>query len=259
MPHQRTNVTPALPSAQRSHKPHRAVLASGRIPPARPPTCNRPGEVNDCGARSWPAGSSWRSQEWPLRQRPPRPRTATTRALRPPPRPRSTTAATTTADAADSAQAIARWERRQAALAAPHPAYRADTRHWLTVIRGRPPAASSRSLASSLLARAARAARTALAASRASPRGGTRSHPPELRAGTASTTTRAAGRTPDAPYWGGLQMDYSFQADVRRLAPEAQGDGGSLERRSRRSGPACEPGASAGSRPWPNTAHYCGV
>ena len=61
--------------------------------------------------------------------------------------PSTTTTTSATVDTAESRQALSRWEVREADVWRRHiRRFRADTRHWLTVMRGRPPANVSRSL-----------------------------------------------------------------------------------------------------------------
>ena len=235
---------------RRSHKPRRAVLAQGVFPPARPPTCNRLGGYTHCGALSWPAGSCSRSQAWPLRQRPP-----------PAPRhqrPETTTGTSTRSPRPQLDGARPRQRGRQLPTRPPHPAVRAETRHWLTVMNGRPPA-TSRARSRAPLS-AGSPAPAALARPGAHRDTGVAAREASALPARWLCIHRYEGSWADSgsPYWGGLQMDLSFQQPVRRLAPPPQGHRGSLE-------PArADLGRGArrrvrGFSPWPNTARDCGL
>ena len=133
---------------------------------------------------------------------------------------------------------------------------KAATRHWLTVVRGRPPRVSPdmRRSASPQAARhfARIWHRRAVAAWRVA------HHPPRLRAWRCIHHYEGSWTDPNAPYWGGLQMDYSFQTAYGRwlLAHEGTADhwtplqqiwAGVRAWRVR------------GFEPWAGTAHVCGV
>ena len=134
---------------------------------------------------------------------------------------------------------------------------RAATKHWLTVVRGRPPRMSSHTSKSSSAQDARSIARKwqrrAIAASRLA------HHPPKLRAWYCIHHYEGSWSDPNAPYWGGLQMDYSLPVRVRRLAPEAQGDGEPLERRSQQIWAGVRAWRVRGFEPWSSSAHACGV
>ena len=83
-------------------------------------------------------------------------------------------------------------------------------------------------------------------------------HPPHLRAWLCIHRYEATWHDPNAPYYGGLQMDVQFQ---RTYAPQLFRLKGTADRwtpleqiwtaeRARR---------SRGFYPWPNTARYCGL
>jgi hypothetical protein len=132
----------------------------------------------------------------------------------------------------------------------------AATKHWLTIVRGRPPRQSLglhksaspqavRHLAQLWHQRAVKAFRVA-------------HHPPRLRAWNCIHHYEGSWSDPNAPYWGGLQMDYSFQAaygawllkhkgTANHWAPLAQIWTGVRAWRVR------------GFEPWAGTAHVCGV
>ena len=78
-------------------------------------------------------------------------------------------------------------------------------------------------------------------------------------AGSASTRHEGAWNDPNAPYYGGLQMDLSFQRTYgpRLLRRKGTADHWTpveqmwVAERAHRSG--------RGYYPWPNTARYCGL
>ena len=84
-------------------------------------------------------------------------------------------------------------------------------------------------------------------------------HPPYLKAWLCIHRYEASWHDHGAPYYGGLQMDITFQ---RRYAPRLLREKGTADHwtpleqiwvaeRARRSG--------RGFYPWPNTARYCGL
>jgi hypothetical protein len=133
---------------------------------------------------------------------------------------------------------------------------KAATRHWLTVVRGRPPRVSidmrrsASPQAAQHLARIWR--RRAVAASQVA------HHPPRLHAWYCIHHYEGRWTDPNAPYWGGLQMDYSFQTayghwllahegTANHWTPLQQIWAGVRAWRVR------------GFEPWAGTAHVCGV
>ena len=160
-------------------------------------------------------------------------------------------------EAAQHQQARSRAEARSSAYWS-QAARRAEaaTAHWLTVVRGRPPRLSfdqrgkmspeeARNLARKWHRRASAASRTA-------------HHPPKLQAWQCIHHYEGSWRDPNAPYWGGLQMDYSFQSaygawllkhkgTANHWAPLAQIWAGVRAWRVR------------GFEPWAGSAHACGV
>jgi hypothetical protein len=133
---------------------------------------------------------------------------------------------------------------------------RAATKHWLTVVRGRPPRMSAHTNKSSSAQEARSLARKwqrrEIAASRLA------HHPPKLRAWHCIHHYEGSWQDPNAPYWGGLQMDYSFQSayggwllkhkgTANKWAPLAQIWAGVRAWRVR------------GFEPWSSSAHACGV
>jgi hypothetical protein len=132
----------------------------------------------------------------------------------------------------------------------------AATKHWLTIVRGRPPrmrvAIHRGSTAQAMRNLARKWHRRAIAARRVA------HHPPQRQAWYCIHHYEGSWTDPNAPYWGGLQMDYSFQdayggwflkhkGTADHWAPLAQIWAGVRAWRVR------------GFEPWANTAHACGV
>ena len=132
----------------------------------------------------------------------------------------------------------------------------AATRLWLTVVRGAPPRQgfAPRRIVSAQAARhVARIwQRRAIAARRVA------QHPPNLHVWYCIHHYEGSWTDANAPYWGGLQMDYSFQnayghwllahrGTANHWTPLQQIWAGVRAWRVR------------GFSPWPNTAHACGV
>jgi hypothetical protein len=169
----------------------------------------------------------------------------------------STTVATTEARTGPS-----RWELRTAAAWRSHiRRFRTDTRHWLTVMHGSPPANASRSLsARSLSARSFGRLRRLERRWRhvAHTTRWRANHPPYFRAWLCIHHYEGSWADSSIPYWGGLQMDLSFQ----------QTYGGWLLRHKGTADHwtpleqiwvAVRAARSRGFSPWPNTARDCGV
>src|SRR5262245_28954042 len=169
----------------------------------------------------------------------------------------STTVATPVAPKGPS-----RWERRTAAAWQRHiRRFRRDTRHWLTVMNGRPPANVSRSLsARSLSARSLErlhrlerrwrhvAHRTWWHAK----------HPPYLRDWLCIHRYEGSWADSGSPYWGGLQMDLGFQQAYGAWLLRHKGTAdhwSALEQ----IWVAVRASHSRGFSPWPNTARDCGL
>jgi hypothetical protein len=164
----------------------------------------------------------------------------------------------TTVASTDAVQGPSRWELRDAAVSRRHiRRFRADTRHWLTVVRGRPPAGGVRLLA----ARSSAAQLRQLARRwqhRAHEAWWHAKHPPELRDWMCIHRYEGSWVDSGGPYWGGLQMDLSFQ----------QAYGGWLLRHKGTADHwspleqiwvAVRASHSRGFSPWPNTARDCGL
>ena len=133
---------------------------------------------------------------------------------------------------------------------------RAAAQRWLTVIRGRPPRGGSRALASSSAQHMRELAhlwhrREHEAWRRAE-------HPPLLRDWSCIHRYEGSWTDHGAPYWGGLQMDYSFQSTYGGWLLRHKGTADhwtSLEQ----IWTAVRAWRVRGFSPWPNTAHDCGV
>ena len=164
---------------------------------------------------------------------------------------------TTTATTTDAREGPSRWERRTAARWRRHiRRFRTDTRHWLTVMNGRPPASASRRLATRSLARLQRIERRWR--QRAHQAWWRAKHPPYLQAWLCIHRYEGSWADPGSPYWGGLQMDLSFQQTYGGWLLQHKGTAdhwSALEQ----IWVAVRAARSRGFSPWPNTARSCGV
>jgi len=170
----------------------------------------------------------------------------------------STPAATTTTTGPTSTgEAPSRWEVRAAKAWRRHIRhFRADTRHWLTVMHGRPPASVSRTLAARSVARLRQLARSWR--HRAHTAWVQAKHPPELQNWLCIHRYEGSWADPGSPYWGGLQMDLSFQATYGGWLLRHKGTAdhwSPLEQ----IWVAVRAARTRGFSPWPNTARYCGA
>jgi hypothetical protein len=176
--------------------------------------------------------------------------------------PVATTSATTTVATTEAQQGPSRWELRTAAASRRHiQRYRAATRHWLTVINGRPPASvsrwlSARSVSAGSLQRLLRLERQwRHVAHRTRWRA---NHPPYLQAWLCIHRYEGSWADSGSPYWGGLQMDLSFQQTYGSWLLRHKGTAdhwSALEQ----IWVAVRASRSRGFSPWPNTARDCGV
>jgi hypothetical protein len=161
--------------------------------------------------------------------------------------------------ATTEAKGPSRWELRDAAVSRRHiRRFRADTRHWLTVVRGRPPAGGVRLLA----ARSPSAAQLRQLARRWRHRAHRAwwhaKHPPELRDWMCIHRYEGSWVDSGGPYWGGLQMDLSFQQTYGGWLLRHKGTAdhwSALEQ----IWVAVRASHSRGFSPWPNTARDCGL
>lgn len=159
------------------------------------------------------------------------------------------TAAATTHSSRAGGRSGAYWSRRVRE-------YRAGTEHWLTVVRGRP----ARDLSRSLAAESAQQLRglALLWRERDHAAWTTAHHPPMLRAWYCIHRYEGSWTDHGAPYWGGLQMDYSFQSSYGPWLLRHKGTADhwtSLEQ----IWTAVRAWRVRGFSPWPNTAADCGV
>jgi hypothetical protein len=136
-----------------------------------------------------------------------------------------------------------------------------DTRRWLTVMYGRPPANVSRSLsARSLSARSFGRLRRLERRWRhvAHTTRWRANHPPYFRAWLCIHHYEGSWADSSSPYWGGLQMDLSFQQTYGGWLLRHKGTAdhwSPLEQ----IWVAVRAARSRGFSPWPNTARDCGV
>ena len=171
--------------------------------------------------------------------------------------PTTTSSTATTVGTTEAEKTPSRWALRTAASWRRHIRhFRAGTRHWLTVMRGRPPASVSRSLAVRSLADLRQLARHwRHRAHRAWWRA---NHPPALRGWLCIHQYEGSWADPGSPYWGGLQMDLSFQ---QRYGGWLLRHKGTADHWSplEQIWVAVRAARMRGFSPWPNTAHYCGL
>jgi hypothetical protein len=170
--------------------------------------------------------------------------------------PSTTTSTPTTAGATEPQQGPSRWELRMAARWRRHiHRFRTDTKHWLTVMRGRPTNVS-RSPATRSLPRLRKLVRHWR--HRAHNAWWQAKHPPNLRAWNCIHSYEGSWADSGGPYWGGLQMDLGFQQTYGGwlLSHKGTADHWSpLEQ----IWVAVRAARTRGFSPWPNTARYCGA
>ena len=145
--------------------------------------------------------------------------------------------------------AVAYWRRRIRR-------YRAGARRWLTVIRGRPPQGVSRSLSARSLPGLRRLALAWRRREHAAWRRAT--HPPALQGWLCIHRYEGSWTDSGPPYWGGLQMDYAFQATYVGWLLRHRG---TADRWSplEQIWVAVRAWRVRGFPPWPNTARLCGM
>jgi len=133
---------------------------------------------------------------------------------------------------------------------------RAGTRRWQAVVLGRPPGGNSRSLAVHSVPRLRYLAlrwrhREHAAWWQAN-------HPPNLRGWLCIHHYEGSWSDSGSPYWGGLQMNLSFQARYGSWLLRHKGTAdhwSPLEQ----IWVAVRASRTRGFSPWPNTASYCGM
>jgi hypothetical protein len=172
------------------------------------------------------------------------------------PTPVATTTSTTTAGTTEAAPGPSRWELRTAAAWRRQIVrFRTDTRKWLTVIYGRPPAISHTPATRSLPQLHQLVRRWRQRAHRAWWQA---KHPPYLQAWMCIHHYEGSWADSASPYWGGLQMDLSFQQTYGGWLLRHKGTAdhwSPLEQ----IWVAVRASHSRGFSPWPNTARDCGV
>jgi len=166
-----------------------------------------------------------------------------------------TTTTTVTARAATTVRrpgrrAIAYWTRHIRAS-------RAATRRWLAVIQGGPAMPSaSRHLSARSFSRLPRLARLWRHRERAA--WWRANHPPDLRGWTCIHHYEGSWTDSGGPYYGGLQMDLSFQATYGSWLLRHRGTADHWSRLEQ-IWTAVRAWRVRGFSPWPSTAHYCGM
>jgi hypothetical protein len=171
--------------------------------------------------------------------------------------PSPTTGTTTAPVTTESSRTPSRWQVREAAAWRRHiRRFRADTRHWQTVMQGRPSASVSRSLAAHSLGRLRQIGRHwRHLAHRAWWRA---KHPPALRNWLCIHRYEGSWADSGSPYWGGFQMDLSFQRTYGGWLLRHKGTAdhwSPLEQ----IWVAVRAARVRGFSPWPNTARDCGL
>jgi hypothetical protein len=160
----------------------------------------------------------------------------------------ATTGSTTTSRRADT-RAVAYWSRHIRS-------FRAGTRRWLTVMHGRPAGTRSRSLATHSLTQLRHLARTWRQREHAA--WWRANHPPDYHAWLCIHRYEGSWTDSGSPYWGGLQMDLSFQATYGSWLLQHKGTADNWSPLEQ-IWVAVRASHSRGFSPWPNTARYCGV
>ena len=169
----------------------------------------------------------------------------------------TTSTAPTAVATTGSATGPSRWELRTAATYRRHiRRYRADTRHWLTVMNGRPTARVSRSLAAHSFGRLRYLERRWR--HRAHAAWWRATHPPSMQSWLCIHRYEGSWADSGSPSWGGLQMDLSFQQTYGGWLLRHKGTAdhwSPLEQ----IWVAVRASHSRGFSPWPNTARDCGL
>ena len=161
----------------------------------------------------------------------------------------TTTVATTERETAARGRAAAHWRRHIRR-------FRAGTRRWLTVIHGRPPGTARRLLAVHSLRRLRHIANTWRRREHAA--WWRANHPPDFAGWLCIHHYEGSWRDSGSPYWGGLQMDLSFQTRYGRWLLRHKGTAdhwSPLEQ----IWVAVRAARTRGFSPWPSTARSCGL
>ena len=156
---------------------------------------------------------------------------------------------TTTMQTHTGAKAVSYWSRNLLHS-------RAATRRWRAVIRGRPLRNVSRALSGRSLERLQQLARTWHRREHAA--WWRANHPPNLGGWLCIHHYEGSWTDSGSPYWGGLQMDLSFQATYGSWLLRHKGTAdhwSPLEQ----IWVAVRASRVRGFSPWPNTAAYCGL
>ncbi len=161
----------------------------------------------------------------------------------------TTVTTTTTTSERSGARAAAYWSRQLRR-------YRAGTQRWLTVMRGRPAASTSRSPAGRSSVQLRRLARAWQRRERAA--WWRANHPPALQGWLCIHRYEGSWTDSGGPYWGGLQMDLSFQTTYGGWLLRHKGTADHWTRLEQ-IWVAVRAWRVRGFSPWPNTARYCGV
>jgi hypothetical protein len=169
----------------------------------------------------------------------------------------TTTNTSTTISTTVSRDAPSRWEAQAAAAWRRHiRRFRADTRHWLTVMHGRPPANVPRSLAAQSVAGLRELAERWR--HRAHRVWWNATHPPDLHGWLCIHRYEGSWTDSGSPYWGGLQMDFSFQETYGGWLLHHKGTAENWSPLEQ-IWAAVRAARVRGFSPWPNTARYCGL
>jgi hypothetical protein len=168
------------------------------------------------------------------------------------------TSSTSTIASSASAQTSARAGGRSAWYWRKHlQKYRAGTERWLLVIHGQPVTEHARTLEASYSAQRLRA--LALASRRREHAAWWRAtHPPLLRDWNCIHHYEGSWTDHGAPYWGGLQMDYSFQSTYGGWLLRHKGTADHWTSYEQ-IWTAVRAWRVRGFSPWPNTARDCGI
>jgi hypothetical protein len=169
----------------------------------------------------------------------------------------TTTSETTTSTATGTTTTTAPADSRAVAYLSRHIVrFRAATRRWRSVIRGRPFRIASRSLSVQSVARLRQLARSWGRREHAA--WWRANHPPNLGGWLCIHHYEGSWSDAGSPYWGGLQMDLSFQETYGGWLLRHRGTANHWSPLEQ-IWVAVRAWRVRGFSPWPNTARYCGV